>query len=209
MVKFSLMPQESKFYGLFVRSAQNVVETSKAFKDLLDNWQEVDIKVKHITDLEHIGDGITHEIMDLQYRSFITPFDREDISLLAHTLDDITDCTHAAADSMYIYRIKGPTERSRELANIIVEAAEVVEKSMAFLRSRSEMKQTMQYCVELNRMENAADRVYRLALGELFEGGYDTKEIIKWREIYEHMESATDRCEDVANALEGIILKNS
>ena len=209
MAKFSLIPQETKFYDLFVQSSHNVVEISNALKDLLDNWQDVGTKVMRITDLEHKGDTITHQVMDLLYRSFITPFDREDISLLAHTLDDIADFIHAAADAMYIYRIKAPTKRSQELANILVEAADEVEKAMVFLRSRSDLKKAMEYCVDLNRLENEADDISRKALGELFEGGYDTTEIIKWREIYEHMESATDRCEDVANVLEGIALKNA
>ena len=209
MAKFSLIPQETKFYDLFVQSAQNVVAISTALKDLLYNWQDVGTKVARITDLEHKGDTITHQVMDLLYRSFITPFDREDISLLAHTLDDIADFIHAAADAMYIYRIKSPTKRSQELADILVEAAGEVEKAMVFLRSRSDLKKAMEYCVDLNRLENEADDISRRALGELFEGGYDTIEIIKWREIYEHMESATDRCEDVANALEGIALKNA
>jgi len=209
MAKFSLIPQETKFYDLFVQSSQNVVAISTALKDLLDDWQDVGTKVARITDMEHKGDNITHQVMDLLYRSFITPFDREDISLLAHTLDDIADFIHAAADAMYIYRIKSPTKRSQELADILVEAAGEVEKAMVFLRSRSELKKAMEYCVDLNRLENEADDISRRALGELFEGGYDTTDIIKWREIYEHMESATDRCEDVANALEGIALKNA
>jgi predicted phosphate transport protein (TIGR00153 family) len=209
MAKFSLVPQETKFYDLFVQSSRNVVEIANALKDLLDNWQDVETKVVRITDLEHKGDTITHQVMDLLYRSFITPFDREDISLLAHTLDDIADFIHAAADAMYIYRIKAPTKRSQELANILVEGADEVEKAMVFLRSRSDLKKAMEYCVDLNRLENEADDISRKALGELFEGGYDTTEIIKWREIYEHMESATDRCEDVANVLEGIALKNA
>ena len=209
MAKFSLIPQETKFYDLFVQSSQNVVAISTALKDLLDDWQDVGTKVARITDMEHKGDNITHQVMDLLYRSFITPFDREDISLLAHTLDDIADFIHAAADAMYIYRIKSPTKRSQELADILVEAAGEVEKAMVFLRSRSELKKAMEYCVDLNRLENEADDISRRALGELFEGGYDTTDIIKWREIYEHMESATDRCEDVANVLEGIALKNA
>ena len=209
MAKFSLLPQETKFYDLFVQGSHNVVDIAVALKDLLYNWQDVPNKVSHITDLEHKGDTITHQVMDLLYRSFITPFDREDISLLAHTLDDIADFIHAAVDAMYIYRIKAPTKRSQELADILVEAAGEVEKAMVFLRSRSDLKKAMEYCVDLNRLENEADEISRKALGELFDGGYDTTDIIKWREIYEHMESATDRCEDVANALEGIALKNA
>jgi predicted phosphate transport protein (TIGR00153 family) len=209
MAKFSLLPQESKFYDLFSQSSHNAVEVAVALKELLYDWKDVPARVQHLADLEHKGDTITHEIMDLLYRSFITPFDREDISLLGHTLDDITDYIHAAVDAMFIYKIDKPTKRSQELADILVEASNEVEKAMVFLRSRSDLKKALEYCVDLNRLENEADDISRKALGELFDGGYSTTDIIKWREIYEHMESATDRCEDVANALEGIALKNA
>ena len=208
MAKFSLVPQETRFFELFVESAQNVVNIARALKDLLDNWEDAGNKIARITDLEHNGDSVTHQVMDLLYRSFITPFDREDISLLAHTLDDIADFIHAAADAMYIYQIDAPTKRSQELADILVQATVEVEKAMVFLRRRSEFKKALEYCIDLNRLENEADDISRKALGELFENK-DTTYIIKWREIYEHMESATDRCEDVANVLEGIALKNA
>jgi uncharacterized protein len=208
MVKFTFVPQEEKFFELFVDSGHNISKIAYALKDLLDNWCDVENKVGIITDLEHAGDGITHEIMALLHRSFITPFDREDIALLAHTLDDICDFVHAAADAMLIYRIDCPTKRAQELADIIVEAAIQVEKALPFLRSRKDLEKILECCVDLNRLENEADIVSRAALGELFETQRDTAYIIKWREIYEHMESATDRAEDVANVLEGVALKN-
>jgi len=142
------------------------------------------------------------------HRTFITPFDREDIALLSHTMDDVTDFIHAAADALYIYKIDAPTQRAKELAVIIVKAAIEVEKAVLLLRRRSEIKKVLVHCVELNRLENMADEVHRAALGELF-NTKNTADIIKWREIYEHMESATDRCEDVANVLEGVALKNA
>lgn len=210
MVRINFVPREERFFELFVENGHNIVKIAYVLKDLLDNWRDVDKKVANITDLEHAGDAITHQIMALLHRSFITPFDREDIALLAHTLDDIADFVHAAADAMYIYRIDGPTQRARELADIIVEAALEVEKAMPFLRRRTELKKVLECCIDLNRLENKADQVARQALGELFEDDKkDTAYIIKWREIYEHMESATDRAEDVANVLEGIALKNA
>jgi uncharacterized protein Yka (UPF0111/DUF47 family) len=143
------------------------------------------------------------------HRTFVTPFDREDIALLAHTLDDVTDFIHAAADAMLIYKVKCSTPRAKELADIIVQAATEVEKAMPQLRNPKGLKQIFQRCVELNRLENAADRVFRSAMGELFNDSTDIAEIIKWREIYEHMEEATDRCEDVANVLEGVAIKHA
>lgn len=209
MVKFSFVPREEKFFDLFIDSARNMVKAARGLKDMLDNWGNIGVKVAEITELEHEGDSITHQIVALLHRTFVTPFDREDIALLSHTMDDITDFIHAAADAIFIYKIKKPTERARELAETIVQAAEEVEKAVVLLRHHSDLKKIMEHCVELNRLENRADKIYRSALGELFDDDEDTTYIIKWREIYEHMESATDRCEDVANVLEGVALKHA
>lgn len=209
MPSLPFIPREEKFFDLFEKSARNTVKAARGLKDMLDNWENVDIKVAEITELEHEGDSITHQIAAMLHRTFVTPFDREDIAALAHRMDDIIDFIHAAADALYIYKIDTPTQRSRELADVIVKAAMEVEKVVPLLRRRSDLKKIPEHCVELNRLENAADKIYRSALGELFDDDKDTAEIIKWREIYEHMESATDRCEDVANVLEGVALKHA
>ena len=209
MVKFSLLPRPSKFFDLFEQSAQNMVKISQALKEMLDTWDVIGGRVAEITELEHTGDSITHQILAQLHRTFVTPFDREDIALLAQTLDDVTDFIHSAADVMLIYKIDRPTQRAKELASIIVEATIEVEKAVRGLRRASELKKILEQCVEINRLENMADRVYRAAIGELFEDGVEITQIIKWREIYEHMESATDRCEDVANVLEGVALKHA
>jgi predicted phosphate transport protein (TIGR00153 family) len=159
--------------------------------------------------MEHQGDTITHQIISLLHRTFVTPFDREDIALLAHTMDDIMDYIHSAADAMFIYKIKEPKDRAKELADIIVQGATELEKAVTGLRKRSELKNMQESCVEINRLENMADRIYRAAMAELFDNTEDITELIKWREIYEHMEAATDRCEDVANVLEGVALKHA
>lgn len=209
MGKISFMPREAKFYDLFILGAANIVKTAKALEDLFNNWENVDIKVAYITELEHEGDSITHQVAALLYRTFITPFDREDIAQLAHVMDDVTDFIHATAESISIYKIDSPTQRAKELAAIIVQAAGEVEKAVQLLKVRKELNNVMAHCVELNRLENMADAIYRAALGELFDDSKDTKYIIKWREIYDHMESATDRCEDVADVLEGVAMKNA
>jgi len=197
------------FFTLFEDSARNMVKTAKGLKDLIDNWNNVEARVAEITELEHEGDSITHQIMAQLNRTFVTPFDREDIALLAHTMDDITDFIHAAADAMLIYKIDQPSQRAKELADVIVQGAFEVEKAIGLLRNRSSLKNIPEHCVELNRLENMADRIYRAALAELFEDTADLAKVIKWREIYDHMESATDRCEDVANVLEGVALKHA
>ena len=209
MVKFSLIPRGSKFFDLFEESARNMLKTAQALREMLDAWELVEGKVAEITELEHAGDTITHQISAQLHRTFVTPFDREDMAFLAHTMDDVTDFIHAAADAMLIYKINEPTTRSKELANIIVQAAAEVEKAVHGLRRQADLKQILERCVEINRLENMADRVFRAAMAELFEDSIDIAQVIKWREIYEHMESATDRCEDVANVLEGVALKHA
>jgi predicted phosphate transport protein (TIGR00153 family) len=163
-----------------------------------------------MTKIEHQGDTITHEIMFQLNRSFITPFDREDIGLLAHSLDDVTDLIQSAADTMVLYKVKTPGKRARELADIIVQITNEVENVMPSLRRHNaNLEKILNSCVEINRLENVADTIYRTALTELFEYDSDIADIIKWREIYEHMESATDMCEDVANVLESVALKHA
>ena len=208
MFKFPFIPREEKFFELFEEGAHNAVKAAQRLKELVDTWENVEVTVSEITELEHEGDRITHQIMEQLHRTFVTPFDREDIALLAHSLDDVTDFIHAAADAMLIYKIDRPTQRAKDLADIIVQAAAEVERALPQLRRRAQLKQVLERCVEINRLENMADRVFRSAVGELFDDSTDIANVIKWREIYEHMESATDRCEDVANVLEGVALKH-
>jgi predicted phosphate transport protein (TIGR00153 family) len=209
MVRLPFVPRENKFFDLFEESADNIEEAAGALKMLMDDWQFIDSRVAEITEMEHRGDNITHQIISLLHRTFVTPFDREDIALLAHTMDDIMDFIHAAADAMFIYKITCPTDRAKQLADIIIKAANEVKKAVSALRKRAHQKVIIDGCVEINRLENMADRVYRAAIAELFDENEDLALLIKWREIYEHLESATDRCEDVANVLEGVALKHA
>ncbi len=208
-MKLPFIPREEGFFDLFEEGACNVVKAAHCLKELVDTWQDVEKKVNEITELEHQGDIITHKIAAQLHRTFVTPFDREDIANLAHTMDDVIDFIHAASDAMLLYKVDPPGDRAKELADIIVQGATEIEKAMPQLRRRGDLKHILKRCVELNRVENAADRVYRSALAELFSDSTDIAHIIKWREIYAHMESATDRCEDVANVLEGVAIKNA
>ena len=186
-----------------------MVKAAQVLKELVDTWDDVEKRVGQITELEHEGDTITHQIMALLHRTFVTPFDREDMASLAHVMDDVTDFIHAAADAMLIYKVDYPSQRAKELADIIVQAATEVEKAIPQLRHKAKFKQILERCVEINRLENMADRVFRSAMAEMFTDSPDMASVIKWREIYEHMESATDRGEDVANVLEGVALKHA
>lgn len=207
MFKLSLVPRDRRFSLLFEQSAENALKIAQQLRDMVHIWENVGERIGVITDLEHEGDAITHLIVAQLHRTFVTPFDREDIVLLANSLDDVTDFIHAAADAMLLYKVERPTDRAKELADIIVQVVAEVEKAISEMHDRIHQKQLLRRCVEINRLENMADRVYRSALAELFSDSTDTAYIIKWREIYEHMETATDRCEDVANVLEGMALK--
>jgi len=207
LFKFSLTPKDKRFAVLFEQSAHNAVKIAHQLNDMICTWENVEERLGIITDLEHEGDASTHQIMAQLHRSFITPFDREDIALLAHSLDEITDYIHSSADMMVLYKVGQPTSRARELADIIVQAASEVEKAVAEVHDHIDREKLLKRCMEINRLENDGDSVYRAALAELFSDSADTASLIKWREIYEHMETAIDRCEDVANVLEGVALK--
>jgi uncharacterized protein len=209
MPRFSLLPREGRFFILFEESAKNAAEVAQQLKDLIDNWCNVEEKVQGIIEMEHKGDAATHEIIALVHRTFVTPFDREDIALLAHSLDDIVDLIEAAADAMNLYQIEVPTPRAKELADVICQSTAEVSRAITELRQKVSLKVILKRSVEINRLENLADKIYREALAELFRDSKDIAYIIKWREIYEYLENATDRCEDVANVLEGVALKYS
>ena len=207
MFKLSLIPREKKFFAFFEQSTQNAVKIARQLKDMVYIWENLKERMGIIHDLEHQGDAITHQIFEQLHRSVITPFDREDIALLAHSLDDVTDFIYAAADAMLLYKIERPTNRAKELVDIVVQAVSEVEGAVSEIHDRIGRKQLLQRCVEINRLENTGDRVLRSAMAELFDDSADFAGLIKWREIYEHMESVIDRCEDIANILEGVAIK--
>ena len=207
MFKLSLIPREKKFFVLFEQSAQNAAKISQQLKDMVYIWENVKERVKIIGDLEHQGDAITHQIFEQLHRSVITPFDREDITLLAHSLDDVADFVHSAADAMLLYKVDCPTRRVKELAEIAVQAVAEVEKAVSEMHDRAGRNRLLKRCIEINRLENMGDTVYRSAMAELFDDAADMAGLIKWREIYSHMESVIDRCEDIANILEGVSIK--
>jgi predicted phosphate transport protein (TIGR00153 family) len=207
--RFLLAPRDKRFFELYEGSAANMVKAAQVFRELVTNWEDIEAKVNQIDDLEHVGDTFTHDIIAHLHRTFVTPFDREDMALLGHSLDDVTDFIHAASVAMYTYKVNRPGPRAVELAEIIVQAATEVATALSHLRHQASLKQVLENCVEINRLENAADSVFRAAMAELFDEAANIADVIKWREVYEHMESATDRCEDVANVLEGVALKHA
>jgi len=210
LAKFSLIPRNMEFYDLFEQGTANLIAAAEKLVDLFDNYEDVEAKAEELKEFEHRGDVITHEIIARVHRSFVTPIDREDITLLAHSLDDVMDFIEAAGRTANLYHIVQPREPARELAQIVVKMARKLNEVVPRLRRRDQFPWILKQCVEINSLENEADDVQHAALAELFEVcSSDTCEVIKWREIYEHLESATDRGEDVANVLEGIVLKHA
>ena len=209
-MRFFTSPRDSEFYDLFEQGTANLVAAAGELVDLFDNYQDVEAKAKKLKELEHQGDVITHEIIQRLHRTFVTPIDREDITLLAHSLDDVMDFIEAAGRTAHLYRIAQPTDRARELARIVAKVAYKLNQVMPRLRRRDQFKWILKQCVQINSLENEADDVYHAALAELFEVCHlDACEVIKWRDIYEHLENATDGAEDVADVLEGIVLKHA
>lgn len=209
MRRFHFLPREEKFFDLFEESAQNLVRAACLFAELLQNWEDVEEKVRQLTELEHHGDNITHRIIAQLHGTFVTPIDREDIALLAQRMDDVMDFIEAAAVRIVLYGIEKPTERAKEVADVLVRVTTEVGEAIPRLRHRRELSHMREHCIEINRLENEADAVRRSALAELFHEQVDVTNVIKWMEIYENMENAVDSCEDIADILEGVMIKRA
>lgn len=208
MPRFGLMPQSQKFFDLFEEDAANVVAGAKYLKEMLDNYDNAPRLVKKLESYEHEGDRITHELFAELNKTFVTPLDREDIHTLAAAMDTIMDRIEAAGETMVLYDVDAPTEKAKLLADIIVDSAEQIHQAISLLRTRRNVKGILAHCVEINRLENEADEVRRAVLAELFRQEKDVIKLIKWKEIYEMLEQTTDECEDVADVLQAIVMKN-
>ena len=211
-LRFPFIPKEEKFFDLLEESARNVVKGANLLAELMNKWEDVESKIRHLKDIEHDGDEITHRIISQLHATFVTPIDREDIAQLAEYLDDVLDFIEEVAAHMLIYKVKRPSERAQELADILVKTASEVSTAIPMLRSRNTLNKLPEHFMEINRLENEADTVQRAAMAELFSDELDLAGVIrwmKWRDIYDHIENATDRCEDIANILEGVMIKRA
>ncbi|MBE0415910.1 MAG: DUF47 domain-containing protein [Dehalococcoidia bacterium] len=208
-MRFPFIPRNEIFFDLFEESTRNLVRAANLLAELVDKWEDVTEKVRQITELEHHGDSITHRIIAQLHGTFVTPIDREDIAQLANRMDDVMDFIEGAAVAMLIYWVNRPTQRAKELADILVKVTDEVSKAIPRLRHHNQLKEIPEHCIEINRLENEADAVIRAALAELFRDQIEVADVIKWREIYEHMETAIDRCEDIADVLEGVMIKRA
>jgi predicted phosphate transport protein (TIGR00153 family) len=203
------LPRDEKFYDFFEKCAQQAVQGAVQLDELLRNFSDVRVKAKQIKDIEHEGDLITHDTIESLNRTFITPFDREDIHDLITSLDDVLDYIEACAERLFLFKIDKATEEAILISGILVKAVKQLEQAVCQLRRLKDADSILKHCAEIDRLENEGDYLNRAAVAKLFETDNNPLEVIKWKEIYETMENAIDRCEDVANVLEGIALKNT
>jgi uncharacterized protein len=203
---FRLIPKEEKFYDDFSALAEQIRYGAKLLETMLAPEKPIWDKADEIKEVEHKCDHLTHEIIQRLNRTFVTPLDREDIYTLARTLDDVMDAIDASATIVRLYHIDTVRPGARELAHIIMDCTEMVLRAMNALEGR---RGVAECAVEINRLENEADRAHQAAVQSLFEEERDAIVIIKWKEIIDFLEQATDRCEDVANVLEGVVVKHA
>ncbi|HXZ18895.1 MAG TPA: DUF47 family protein [Candidatus Acidoferrales bacterium] len=201
-----LLPQEQGFLTLFVSQAENVAAGVKALVEMVSKFDDPSAQARRIKDIEHAGDTITHDLITRLNQTFITPFDREDVHELSSKVDDVLDLTDAAAGRMVLYRVKAVRPGVLELAQILESATQEI---LAAIRVLDKQDDILSHCIEINRLENEGDRVSHALMAKLFEVEKDPIEIIKWKEIIEAIENAVDKCEDVANVIESVILKQA
>jgi len=201
-----LIPRETKFFDLFAELSTSMTEGARLLRGILEDPHDLEARVEQMQGIEHRGDKAIHAIMTKLNQSFITPFDREDIHRLASALDDVLDFMNTAATRLVMYKIKQPPVAAAELAGILVLQSEELARGVSLLEKNGKV---MQHCDEVNRLEDEADRVSRKAIGALFENEKDPIQLIKMKELYEVLETATDKAEDAANVLEAIVLKSA
>jgi predicted phosphate transport protein (TIGR00153 family) len=203
------LTRDAVFFDALTSHAQKSVEASELLVKMLERLDDAPALAKRIKDLEHEGDKITHDCLAALHQTWITPLDREEIHALITRLDDILDSIEAVSERIVLFEITTSTPEARDLADAVVASCVAVSAATRSLRDLKEHKKLLELCVQINQHENAADAIYRVALAALFKGGKDPLLVMKWRDIYDQLEIATDRCEDVANIIEGVVLEHA
>jgi hypothetical protein len=204
-----LMPREGKFFDLFNAHAERIVQGSRELAAMIGTFNDLDMHAQRIDACERSADKITHECITLLHRTFITPFDRDQIHALITAMDDILDLIQDVAESIALYDLRRVTPEAKQLSEICQMSCDRVKAAVELLTNVKRSEAILKCCEEIDRLESDADRVMRSALSKLFREENDIKQVLKLRVIYELLESITDRCEDVANVVEGIVLENS
>jgi predicted phosphate transport protein (TIGR00153 family) len=215
MIFGKLLPREGNFFELFNQHAGHIVTASHAFANLVKHYNDPMLREKYnqdVDDAENAADDITREVNKLLHKTFITPIDREQIHSLINTMDDVADLLHGAAETMALYDVRVMTDEIVRLTELCVKCCERLKSAVALLHDIGNAKTAeaaLKTCEEIDQLESDADRVLRAAMSKLFREEPDVREVIKLKAIYEMLETVTDKCEDVANLIEGVILENS
>jgi uncharacterized protein len=210
-----LMPREGNFFEMFNQHAERIVEAARAFSHLVANYSDVHLREQYNRDVDNAergADRITHDVNKLLHKTFITPIDREQIHSLINTMDDVADLIQDSAETMALYDVHRMTEEITRLTDLSVKCCERVKDAVNLLEKIADPKvaeAALKTCEEIDKLESDADRVLRSAMSKLFREEPDVREVIKLKAIYELLETITDKCEDVANLIEGIVLENS
>jgi uncharacterized protein len=202
---FSLFPKEEDFFTLFSRQAALVRQSCDLLLEMMERFDDLEARAKRLKDVEHEADLVAHELFERLNRTFITPIEREDIHDLGSGLDDVIDAVEAIGTRLVLFRIQRPTPEARQLAAILGKCGAQIERTVNHLKG---FKNLMSFAIEVHRLENEADTVSRQAVADLFDGTHDLLDVMRWKELYGRLEGAADKCEDVANTIEAIVLKN-
>ena len=204
--RLRLVPRDESFFELFVRQARNIEAAADELRELISDYRDVEARAARIRHLEHEGDEMTHEVMRRLNTVFVTPLDHEDIHKLTSTLDDVLDHIEAAADLFVLHKIEAPLPDMKAQADVLVQATRAVREGLEVLPRYSQLAP---HWIEVNRLENDGDRVYRRAVADLFDGDHRALDVLKWKDIIDGLEAAIDRLEDVSDVLEAIALKHA
>jgi len=202
---FSLFPKEEDFFTLFSRQAALVRQSCDLLLEMTERFDDLEARARRLKDVEHEADLVAHELFDRLNRTFVTPLEREDIHDLGSGLDDVIDAAEAIGSRIVLFRIQRPTPEVRQLAEILAKCGVQIEKAVEHLKG---FKEIMSFAIEVHRLENEADAVSRQAVADLFDGSHEVLDVMRWKELYGRLEGAADKCEDVANTIEAIVLKN-
>jgi hypothetical protein len=203
------LPQEGRFFDLFVEHADQAVAASRELAELMSSFDNLERRAFAIETFEKKGDKITHDTIELLHKAFITPLDRDDIHSLITRMDDILDLIEDVAQSIFLFDVRSVTPEAKKLAEISVACIDQVRVAVSLLSNMDNGPRILEVCNEIDKLESEADHVMRAAMAKLFRDEPDVRQLIKLRSIYEILETVTDRCEDVANIIEGIVLESS
>jgi predicted phosphate transport protein (TIGR00153 family) len=207
-----LMPREGRFFSLFDQHAKLIVEGAVALADVLRHYEDLKDRthgIKLIEDAEHAADRITHDTVQLLHTTFVTPFDRDDIHRLISRMDDVLDLIQDTGESLVLYDIQRITNEARQLSELLLRCAERVQSAVGLMASMADAPAILKICQEIDHLESEADKVMRQAISDLFRNEQDVRQLIKLKAVYEALESATDKCQDVANVIESVVLENA